>query len=267
MSYAYERVDLSRVLLVSDLPADATAAVQREAKNFLRVIDGARWESLCEDDFHSVAALLDRIAEHRPDLIVTWRHLHSNAWHWPHSLGEHLDVLTQVSTVPVMVLPHPDAKRALPHTLRNTDRVMAITDHLTGDAHLVNFALRLTAPGGSCSLTHIEPKAQFERFLDAVSKVPEIDTDDVRDLVAHQLMKEPHDYIRSCRDTIAEEGLDVDVKEIVRMGQRISEYQSLVEEQEIDLLVLNTMDGDQLAMHGQAYPLAVELRTIPLLML
>jgi hypothetical protein len=30
---------------------------------------------------------------------------------------------------------------------------------------------------------------------------------------------------------------------------------------------MNTKDEDQLAMHGLAYPLAVELRDIPLLML
>ena len=30
---------------------------------------------------------------------------------------------------------------------------------------------------------------------------------------------------------------------------------------------MNTKDDDQLAMHGLAYPLAVELRDIPLLML
>ena len=35
----------------------------------------------------------------------------------------------------------------------------------------------------------------------------------------------------------------------------------------VDLLVMNTKDEDQLAMHGLAYPLAVELRQIPLLML
>ena len=35
----------------------------------------------------------------------------------------------------------------------------------------------------------------------------------------------------------------------------------------LNLLVLNTLDGEQLAMHGQAYPLAVELRGVPLLML
>jgi len=36
---------------------------------------------------------------------------------------------------------------------------------------------------------------------------------------------------------------------------------------EIDLLVMHTKTDDHLAMHGAAYPLAVELRQIPILMI
>ena len=51
------------------------------------------------------------------------------------------------------------------------------------------------------------------------------------------------------------------------MGRRLVEYSRLIDEHEIDLLLMRTKDEDQLAMHGLAYPLAVELRKIPLLML
>ena len=50
-------------------------------------------------------------------------------------------------------------------------------------------------------------------------------------------------------------------------GHHLFEYRRLIEQHEVDLLVLNTKDEDQLAMHGIAYALAVELRQIPLLML
>ena len=52
----------------------------------------------------------------------------------------------------------------------------------------------------------------------------------------------------------------------VLMGRQVDEYGELIAKREIDLLVLHTKD-DQLAMHGVAYALAVELRGIPLLML
>ena len=55
--------------------------------------------------------------------------------------------------------------------------------------------------------------------------------------------------------------LDVSHRDRVDAGER------LIEEHEVDLLVMNTKDEDQLAMHGLAYSLAIELRAIPLLML
>ena len=51
------------------------------------------------------------------------------------------------------------------------------------------------------------------------------------------------------------------------MGHHISDCQRLIERHHVDILVLNTKDEDQLAMHGLAYPLAIELRQLPLLML
>ena len=177
--YEYGRVEIERVLVVTDMSdADAAPLIDR-VRTLLSVLgDGVAWHHLGGADFASVGRLLERVEAAAPDLVVTYRHLHSNAWHWPHGLGEYLDVLTQASDVPVLVLPHPDADRALPHAIANTDRVMAITDHLTADARLVDYALRLTAPSGTCWLTHIESQSQFDRFMAAVERIPEIETAD-----------------------------------------------------------------------------------------
>ncbi len=266
--YAYGRVEIARVLVVTDLSDAEGAPLVDQVRTFLSVLgEDLEWRHLGGADFGSVGRLLEQVEGAAPDLVVTYRHLHSNAWQWPHGLGEYLDVLTQATDIPVLVLPHPDAERALPHAIANTDCVMAITDHLTADARLVDYALRLTASSGTCWLTHIESQRQFDRFLAAVEKIPEIETDDVRQLVEVQLLQEPRDYIESCRKVIEAQGVPVEIEAIVAMGDRVEEYRRLVEDHRCDLLVLNTLDGDQLAMHGQAYPLAVELRGIPLLML
>ena len=132
--YTYDRPTFNRVLLVTDLNEADTADIKSRVRSFLTAIDeaGTRWSTLSGDAFGSVQALLKNIEERKPDLIVTYRHLHSEAWQWPHSLGEYLDVMTQATSVPVLVLPHPDADRPLPHSIKNTDGVMAITNHLTG---------------------------------------------------------------------------------------------------------------------------------------
>ena len=265
----YERLAVEHVLVVSDLDGDAAGELANRVRTFLSVVDteSTRWTRLDGGGFSSVKQLLDTVDERAPDLIVTYRHLHSSAWQWPHSLGEHLDVLTQATRVPVVVLPHPDAARGLPHSVKNTESVMAITNHLSGDDRLINFALGFTQPGGRCWLTHVEPLAVFDRYLDVISKIPEIETESARELIERQLLKEPRDYIESCRRQIAERHLACEIGEIVTMGRRLGEYRRLITEHRVDLLVVNTMNDDQLAMHGLAYPLAVELRQIPLLML
>jgi hypothetical protein len=267
--YTYDRPTFNRVLLVTDLNEADAATIANRARSFLTALDEAdtRWDTLCGDDFDSVQALLENIEKQKPDLIVTYRHLHSEAWKWPYSLGEYLDVITQTITVPVMVLPHPDAQRALPHSIKDTDRVMAIANHLTGDNQLINMALAFTNPGGTCWLTHVESQPVFERYMDAVSKIPGIDTDVAREALGEQLLKEPRDFIVACRETLDAQGLQVRIEEVVTMGRQVDEYGKLIAKREIDLLVLHTKDDDQLAMHGASYALAVELRGIPLLML
>lgn len=266
--HTHSSIDVRRLLFVTDLADEAATGLIDQALSFLSVLgENVEWQHVSGGDFNSVGALLEVVERAQPDLIVTYRHLHSHAWQWPHGLGEYLDVLTQATHYPVLVLPHPDADRALPHAFANTDRVMAITDHILGDARLVNFALRFTAAGKTCWLTHIESRLQFNHFIAAVEKVPEIETEDARELVEAQLLKEPRDYIASCREVAAAAGVEANIETLVYMGDRISAYRDLIEEHKIDLLVMNTMDGDQLAMHGQAYPLAVELRGIPLLLL
>ena len=64
-----------------------------------------------------------------------------------------------------------------------------------------------------------------------------------------------------------EAATSMDIEEIVTVGHRLADYKRLIDEHDVDLLVLNTKDEDQLAMHGLAYPLAVELRRLPLLLL
>ena len=111
-----------------------------EVERSLRVLDGADFRVVGGSEFGTVPALLGLVEHHRPDLICTYRHLHSESWKWPYTLGEYVDVLTQVTTTPVVVLPHPESMRASDHALQHTGVVMAMTDHLTGDARLVNYA-------------------------------------------------------------------------------------------------------------------------------
>ncbi len=144
---------------------------------------------------------------------------------------------------------------------------MAMTDHLVGDHRLVNWGVRFTEAGGHLHLAHVQDQATFERFMAVIGRIASIDTEAARADIMERLLSEPRDYIESSRATLDGEGVSVTIESVVTIGHRLREYERLIEEHKVDLLVFNTKDEDQLAMHGLAYPLAIELRQIPLLML
>ena len=266
--FAQESILISRVIEVTDLDATASRNFLSRTKDFLgdSVDQQATWGLIDGGDFDNVESLVRQCTDDRPDLICTYRNLHIPAPDYPHSLGVYIDVLTQVTDIPVLLLPNPHAYAGSEFATNGRDSVMAITDHLTGDHHLVSFAAQLTQASGKLFLTHVE-EAIFDRYIATIGRIPAIDTDIAREEILEQLLEEPHDYIRSCRAVLEQTTTSFHVEEIVTVGHQLSDYKRLIDEHEVDLLVLNTKDDDQLAMHGLAYPLAVELRQVPLLLL
>ena len=266
--YEHAEVEIGPVLVVTDLPRAEADAFADRVGGFLSIL-GADFSLriVAGEEYASAEDLLRLVEEAAPDLVVTYRNLGTTSWKFPHSLGDCVDVLTQVAEPSVLLLPHPLAGRALDHALENTDRVMCVTGYLTGDHRLVNLGVRFTHRGGTLYLAHVEDDTVFERYMETISKIPEIDTNLARDTIRQQLLKEPRDYIESCRTVLREAGVEVRVEDVVTLGHRVSTYRGFVQTYELDLLVLHTKDEEQLAMHGLAYPLAVELREIPLLLL
>jgi nucleotide-binding universal stress UspA family protein len=264
----YSEIDVESVLVVSDGDEDAAEAVGAWVKEFLSVLkrgENIRWRIVQGSEFSTVPELLGIVESERPGLICTHRHLHSDSWQWPYTLGEYVDVLTQVTTTPVLVMPHPnDRDRSVG---ADTDVVIAMTDHLVGDHRLVNWAARFTDDQGKLVLAHVEDDATLDRFIETIGKIPTIDTDDASESIRDRLERDAADYMESAAEALQRAGVPVTVESVVTWGHHLKEYRRLVAEHEADLLVMNTKDDDQLAMHGLAYPLAIELRSIPLLLL
>lgn len=147
--YQHQPVCLRKVLVISDLNPEGTEALTERLRTFLAALDKRQrmsWQSTSAEAYDSVGDMLDQVARAEPDLICTYRNLKTNAWRWPYTLGDHLEVLTQVSPTPILVVPRPEHE-AHARALRATQTVMAITDHLTGDDRLVNHAVSFTATG------------------------------------------------------------------------------------------------------------------------
>ena len=265
--FQYVDVPISSVALVSDDDAATAEQTIEMVKTFVpRLSEGVTWRAITGDQYRTVAELLGRLETEQTDLIVTHRHLHEESLVPQHSLGVYLDVLTQTTSIPVFVLP---GSAAAPASVseRVCDRVMVVADHISGDNRLINYGVRMCREGGSMWLCHVEDSAIFERYMQAIARIPEIDSDDARVLIENQLLKDAQEFIDGCSEVIQNEGPNISVQSSVGRGHHLKDYRKLISDHNVDLLVLNTKDDDQLAMHGRAYSLSVELTDVSMLLL
>ena len=103
--------------------------------------------------------------------------------------------------------------------------------------------------------------------MEAIGKIATIDTSSAEEALRHQLLKLPREYIDSCKTVLESRYPQMTIGNIVTYGHRLQEYLDYVDQLNIDLLVIHGKDEDQLAMHGLSYPLAIELRQIPILVI
>ncbi|MFP6901588.1 MAG: hypothetical protein VCA36_11640, partial [Opitutales bacterium] len=176
--YVHEESTIRKVLVATDLEGAEANYFLQATKTFVgQVVPGGDWHLLEGKDYAGARGLLEQVETIHPDLTVTYRHLGSESWRWPYGLGECLDVLTQVTPNPILVLPHPERKKttdALSHAPRN---VMAVSSHLGTDNKLIGHAIHFTASNGKLKLSHLEDETTFERYLGAIAKIPDIDTE------------------------------------------------------------------------------------------
>ncbi len=259
---------VENVIVITDKDTNASDSFSDECRELLSEVTRGtelKWTVLGADRYQDIDDLVAQMDEYQPDMICTYRNLKAPTKQFNYTLGSYLDIMTQAIVVPVLVLPHPDLNgRGVP---KNTDSVMVITDHLTGDNRLVSAAVHFTDPTGTLQLTHVEDEQQLRRFLDTIAKIPELSTHTAETSVLEQLLKEPRDYIESCKSSLQQQVPKLTIESVVTTGSRLKDYQQLIEEHDVDLLVINTKDDEQLAMHGLAYPLTVELRDTPMLLL
>ncbi|MCP4172136.1 MAG: hypothetical protein GY758_15335 [Fuerstiella sp.] len=265
--FCYVEIPLTSVVVVSDGGTEQANATIAATKKFVPRLGSVEdWRIITADQFRTVAELLEVLDQQQTDLIVTHRHLHEKSFVPQHSLGVHLDVLTQTTSIPVFVLP---GSAANPGSVadRICDRVMVVADHITGDHRLINYGVRMCREGGTVWLCHVEDNVVFERYMQVIERIPEIDSDDARILIENQLLKDAQEFIDGCSEVIHDEGPNINVNSVVTRGHHLRDYRRLIEDHDVDLLVLNTKDDDQLAMHGRAYSLSVELTDVSMLLL
>lgn len=265
--YQFSDLPLGSITVVTDGDRQTADTLTLDIKRFFPYIaNTAQWNIVTGDQFHNVNDLLRVLDGSKPDLIVTSRCLGESSLVPQHTLGVYVDVMTQTLSTPLLLLP---GTAPQPRSLADTtcSRVMVVTDNLTGDDRLVNRAVSFCDPNGTLWLCHVEDDLLFRRYLDAIRRIPQINTEQAQELITEQLVAIPTHYAESCRKGLREAGVDLTVEQIVEFGHRVARYRDLVARHSVDLLVTNTKDQDQLAMHGMAYALSVELTEVTQLLL
>ena len=265
--YHYADASIRKVAVITDGDQVTAAELSNDMKRFLpHLAEQAEWQYVTGDQYQNVNDLLRIMAESNPDLIVTSRCLDESSLVPQHTLGVYVDVMTQTLSTPILLLP---GTAPQPHPLGNRacEGVMVVTDNLAGDDQLVNHAVACTAAKGTVWLCHVEDDVLFRRYLEAIGRIPEINTEQAQELIAEQLVAIPTQYAQSCIDGLKKAGVDRTIEQIVEFGHQVNRYRQLVARYPVDLLVTNTKDKDQLAMHGIAYALSVELTEVAQLLL
>ena len=266
--FTSEQIDLKKVVLLTDLKADEAKAYQEKVCEFLDPLPGDFNLSVFDSDSPSyLAKLIQQMTDDPPDLVCTYRNLNSTAWQFGYSLGEHLEILTQSTDIPVLVLPNPKSEQNWSKLMQRPSSIMVVTDHLTGDDRLVNYGVSFTPDEGTLFLSHVEDEVWYRRFLEYIAKIPDIDTAMADAKITNQILKEPTDYAASVQEYLQEQGLKLQVEAKITIGQELDIYRAWLSASTINLVVLNTKDEHQTAMSGFAHAFAVEFRDVPTLML
>ena len=119
-----EPVSIRRIMIVTDGALSQSENYMERVEAFLKVLNNVENKleimHVTGDRFDGVGDLLELVKQFEPDLIATYRNLHIPATEFPYSLGVHVDVLTQATSIPVLLLPRPDMMFGSDHVLKNT---------------------------------------------------------------------------------------------------------------------------------------------------
>jgi len=265
--FIYSDKKIDHVLLVLDEQRDQTEATIEALKQFSSELANVeKWDTLRVGPNTTVQKLEEDVKGSPADLLITWRHLHEEAIVPRCSLGIYVDMLTQATDFPILLLP---GSIASPATIqgRKCKTVLAATDHLAGDHRLINNAAAITNPNGKLVLCHVEDDRTMQRYLQAIERIPEVNSELVRTKLQEQLSRDVARYLQAAQKSIKEAGVPIQIETELTTGHRLSVYRNLIISHKADLLVMNTKDDDQLAMHGLAYAMSVEFVEIPQLLL
>jgi hypothetical protein len=252
---------LSKVVLVTDVSREESLEIWERWKGILP--NDVELVLFDQETSRSLSNLVQRIDTLGCDLIITYRCLHSDAWKYPFAIGSHVEVLTQVSSCPVLLMPDP---RENMDPFTDASLIMLMSGDLSQEGELVGLACGIRGKEAEIILTQLEDNFAMKRLLSLISKIPQIDTDVAERAIFERIEREAEEWVNRCSDLLSQRENPPKITHMLLHEPTIEDCVQLMRNTKPDMLVINTKDDEQLAIHGLAYPLMVQFRNLPLLL-
>jgi hypothetical protein len=208
---------------------------------------------------------LKRVEADQADIVVTHRHLYETFTDPNLGLGTYPEALLQCSTRPLLILPHYLDPGLLPTTEKLED-VLVISDHFSNSDELINWSAKFVSNSGSLWLTHVESEADFDRYMKAIERIPELDTDIARTTLRRELLHESNSYIHNCKQQLSRNNPQLTVEILACMGHPLDSYRQWLNEEKHEMLVIPALGDDAFRQRALANHLAEEFPQIALLL-
>ncbi len=247
--YKFEPKDLHSMMIIAD------------SKN-IQTLDqfGSRY---CEDRVQFIynteflwSNLIQLIDNTKPDLLLIQRQLGMHAG-IEFSLGPLLVNLSQEFEIPILVLPSHQKAYEI-------KTVLAGFDHKIDNSHLVNHSLMLKMDMENLLLVHIEEESVFNYYMDAITKIPGINTDYAKTNIEKTILDLSGDFFDDVIESLSNKRFKV--HQYCRLGDVVKEYQAIVSQHNVDLMVFEAEDDSKLAMHSLGQSLAIQFPHIATLL-
>ncbi|MBI1286237.1 MAG: hypothetical protein GC178_01550 [Flavobacteriales bacterium] len=240
--FRFEGLKLNKMMVV----ADEKQLDQLDA--FAETYCDARPQFVYDEQF-DWNRLKNFIGQEKPDVILIQRFLGIHAEGLRFSIGPILESITQELNIPVLILPKD----------RSEFRIRTIGigfDHQIDNSNLVNRALLMSKFATALQLIHIEDESIFNYYMDAIAKIPGINTEYASKNIRETILDLSGDFFSDVKEKLATENLQVTAR--CSFGNVAATYDRLVSENNIDLLVFEAEDDSKLAMHSLGQSLTIQ---------
>lgn len=264
--FHYQPPDLTKVLVLTD-SGDSDGSFLKRVQNFIATADLAQTPEFIELKLPvpgSRSDFLNSIEKHSADLMVTHHHLFETFIDPSLGLGTYLESLLQSSPIPLMIVPHYLDPGFAPATEKLED-VLVISDHFSNSDELINWSAAFVSNSGALWLTHVESEVDFERYMQAIARIPEIDTETARATLSTELLHESMSYIQNCKQQLAKTNPALAVELLACMGLPLNTYRQWLCRDKHELLVIPALAEERFAHRALTGQLATEFPHIALL--